>query len=88
MRHKLCTFIIKNPPVVKDKTKKCAPITLKCMRLALLNKVVSAHRVHGYCGLALMLYCKQSQGCGPAEAAARMAGAVELQKDSIVLLCD
>ena len=25
MRHKLCTFILKNPPVVKDKAKKCAP---------------------------------------------------------------
>jgi len=25
MRHKLCTFILKNPPVVKDKEKKCAP---------------------------------------------------------------
>ena len=24
MRHKLCTFILKNPPVVKDKSKKCA----------------------------------------------------------------
>jgi len=24
MRHKLCTFILKNPPVVKDKAKKCA----------------------------------------------------------------
>ena len=23
MRHKLCTFILKNPPVVKDKSKKC-----------------------------------------------------------------
>jgi translation initiation factor 5 len=25
MRHKLCTFILKNPPVVTDKGKKCAP---------------------------------------------------------------
>ena len=25
MRHKLCTFILKNPPVIKDKSKKCAP---------------------------------------------------------------
>ena len=24
MRHKLCTFILKNPPEVKDKAKKCA----------------------------------------------------------------
>jgi len=27
MRHKLCTFILKNPPVVKDKSKKCVSHT-------------------------------------------------------------
>ena len=27
MRHKLCTFILKNPPVVKDKSKKCVTKT-------------------------------------------------------------
>ena len=29
MRHKLCTFILKNPPVVKDKSKKCVAAALR-----------------------------------------------------------
>jgi hypothetical protein len=40
MRHKLCTFILKNPPVIKDKSKKCAQPpaeTCGCARSAALT---------------------------------------------------